>query len=129
MPNWIYWCYLLLAALLEAAWTYCLKLMEFKQLKQLTFANFYRPEPGLRILAPFAGYIAFGIANVYFFSLATRQIPLAAAFAVWTGLSLILIKISEVLFFDQKIALTEVFFMLMIMGGITGLKIAGVKTG
>lgn len=128
MPsNWIYWAYLLLAALMEAIWTYSLKLMQFKNLRLLSWSNFYQPQSGLKILAPFAGYIVFGIANVYFFSLATRQIPLATAFAVWTGVSLVLIKLSEVFFFQQKILLTEVLFMLMIMGGITGLKLTGLK--
>ena len=125
--NWIYWIYLLLAALMEALWTYSLKLMQFKNLKQLTWTNFYQPQHGLKVLAPFAGYIIFGVANVYFFSLATRQIPLATAFAVWTGISLVLIKLSEIFLFQQKILLTEVLFMLMIMGGITGLKLTGIK--
>ena len=125
--NWIYWIYLFLAALMEALWTYSLKLMHFKNLKQLTLTNFYQPQHGLKVLAPFAGYIIFGVANVYFFSLATRQIPLATAFAVWTGISLVLIKLSEIFLFQQKILLTEVLFMLMIMGGITGLKLTGIK--
>lgn len=117
----------MLAALMEACWTYSLKIMQFKNLKQLSWSNFYIPQSGLKILAPFAGYICFGIANVYFFSMASRQIPLATAFAVWTGASLILIKLSEVLFFQQKISMAEVFFMLMIMGGITGLKFFAFK--
>lgn len=112
---------------MEAAWTYSLKLMQFKNLKLLTWSNFYLPQPGLKIIAPFAGYILFGIANVYCFSLATRQIPLATAFAVWTGVSLVLIKLSEVLFFQQRLLLSEILFMLMIMGGITGLKLSGAK--
>ncbi|WP_198666770.1 DMT family transporter [Taibaiella helva] len=128
MNNWIYWGYLLLAALMEALWTYSLKVMQFRHLKQLTWSNFYIPQSGLKILAPFAGYICFGIANVYFFSMATRQIPLATAFAAWTGASLVLIKLSEVIFFQQKTSLPEVLFILMIMGGITGLKFFALKS-
>lgn len=127
MANWLYWAYLLLAALWETAWAYSLKMMQFKNLKQLSLANFYQPQSGLKILLPFAGYLVFGIANVYFFSLATRQIPLATAFAVWTGISLVMIKLSEVFFFQQKVNFAEVFFMLMIMGGIIGLKVIAVK--
>lgn len=128
MTNWMYWGYLLLASLMEAAWTYSLKLMEFKNLKQLTFSNFYLPQAGLKTLLPFAGYIVFGVANVFFFSLSTRQIPLATAFAVWTGVSLVLIKLSEVFFFQQKFTFAETLFMLMILGGITGLKLTGIKS-
>lgn len=120
--NLYYWSFLIVAALLEAAWTFSLKFMQFSGLKQLNWQNFYLPQSGLKILLPFAGYILFGIGNVYCFSVATKQIPLAIAFAAWTGLSLILIKLSEIVFFHQKIAMAEIFFMLMIMGGIIGLR-------
>jgi quaternary ammonium compound-resistance protein SugE len=127
MVNWLSWFYLILAAVFEAIWTYCLKLMQFKHLKQLNLSNFFVPNTGLTILAPFAGYIIFGIANVFFFSLATRQIPLATAFAVWTGASLLFIKICEVVFFHQKTSGLEILFMMMIMTGIIGLKFINVK--
>lgn len=127
MTNWKYWGYLLIAALLEAAWTYCLKWMQFSELKQIRFSNFYQSQYGLKTLGPFAGYILLGLGNVYFFSLATRQIPLATAFAVWTGISLVLIKVSEVYIYRQKIIPAEILFMLMIMGGIAGLKYLNVK--
>lgn len=120
--NLYYWSFLIVAALLEAAWTFSLKFMQFSGLKQLNWQNFYLPQSGLKILLPFAGYILFGVGNVYCFSVATKQIPLAIAFAAWTGLSLILIKLSEIVFFHQKIAMAEIFFMLMIMGGIIGLR-------
>ncbi len=112
----------MIAALLEAAWTFCLKFMQVAALKQLTWHNFYLPQSGLKTLLPFVGYVVFGIGNVYCFSIATKQIPLAIAFAAWTGISLAMIKLSEVLFFRQKVALAELFFMLMIMGGIIGLR-------
>lgn len=102
--------------------------MQFSDLKLLTWHNFYQPQSGLRILLPFAGYILFGVGNVYCFSIATKNIPLAIAFAAWTGISLILIKLTEVLFMHQKVALMEIVFMLMIMGGIMGLRAYSIKT-
>lgn len=128
MVNWISWLYLILAAAFEAIWTYCLKSMQFKELKQLNLNNFFVPNSGLAILAPFAGYIVFGIANVFFFSLATRQIPLATAFAVWTGASLLFIKLCEIFFFHQKTSGLEILFVMMIMIGIIGLKSINAKT-
>jgi len=119
--NWFSWSLLVLAAVYETAWAYCLKWMRFGELKQLSLHNFYLPQ-GLKTLLPFAGYIAFGIANVYFFSIATRHIALATAFAAWTGLSLVLIRLSGIVFLQQRLLPAEVWFMLMIMGGITGLK-------
>ena len=84
--------------------------------------NFFKWSGGLPILAPFIGYILFGIANIYLFSLAIKELPTATAFAVWTAATLIFIKLAELLIFKQSISTIEVFFMLLIMIGILGLK-------
>ena len=80
------------------------------------------------VILPFAGYILFGLANIYLFSLAIKQIPTATAFAVWTAITLILIKTAELTFFNQRISWAEVFFLLLIMVGILGLKIYSIQT-
>jgi quaternary ammonium compound-resistance protein SugE len=116
------WIYLVLAATCETAWTFCLKYMKFSDLKTLRFINFFSWSGGLPVLIPFIGYLLFGLANIYLFSLAIKQIPTAIAFAVWTATTLILLKIAEVSFFHTRISLVEVFFMLVIMIGIFGLK-------
>lgn len=102
--------------------------MRFKDLKQLNLTNIFTVDFGLKILTPFFGYIIFGVLNVFLFSLATRRIPLATAFAVWMGASLLLIKLGEVLFFQQRTSNSEIFFMLMIMLGVIGLKMINVDT-
>ena len=116
------WLYLILAACCETAWTFCLKFMKFSDLKTLRFITFYKWQGGLPVLVPFIGYILFGIANIYLFSLSIKQLPTATAFAVWTAATLIFIKIAELVFFRQRISLPEIFFMLLIMTGILGLK-------
>jgi quaternary ammonium compound-resistance protein SugE len=121
------WLYLILAASCETAWTFCLKFMKFSDLKTLRFINFYRWQGGLPVLLPFVGYVLFGLANIYLFSMAIKQIPTATAFAVWTASTLLLIKAAELIFFRQQISWIEVFFMLLIMAGILGLKIYGAK--
>lgn len=115
------WIYLVIAALFETAWTYAVKYLKFSDFKYLTFANFYRID-GLKIMAPLAAYIVFGITNVYFFSLALKQVSTATAFAVWTAVTLVFLKITEVVFLQQSISWTEAFFLLLIMAGIIGLK-------
>jgi len=117
------WIFLILAATCETAWTFCLKFMKFSDLKTIGFTTFYKWTGGLPILLPFAGYVLFGLANIYLFSTAIKQIPTAMAFAVWTATTLIFLKVSEVLFFHQRISWTEAFFMSLIMIGILGLKI------
>jgi quaternary ammonium compound-resistance protein SugE len=119
------WLYVFIAAIFESAWTFSLKFMRFSDVKTLRFTNFYKVAEGLPILVPFLGYIIFGIGNIYFFSMAIKQVPTATAYAVWTDATLILIKFAEVAFFKQRISFAEIFFMLMIMTGILGLKFYG----
>jgi quaternary ammonium compound-resistance protein SugE len=121
------WLYLLLAATCETAWTFSLKLIKFGDLKTLRFISFYKWQGGLPVLLPFISYLLFGVANIYLFSLAIKSLPTATAFAVWTATTLILIKFSELIFFNQRISWLEVFFMMLIMVGILGLKIYGIQ--
>lgn len=120
------WVFLIIAAAFEAAWTFSLKLMKFSELKTLQWSTFYLPA-GLLIWLPFAGYIVFGIGNVYFFSLGMKQVPIAIAYAVWTAVTLVLIKFGEITFFNQRLSYAEIFFMFLIMTGILGMKYYGVS--
>ena len=121
------WIFLVLAALCETAWTFCLKFMKFSDLKTLRFTNFYLWHGGLPVLLPFVGYLAFGIANITLFSFAMKHIPVATAFAVWTATTLVFVKLAELMFFKQSISLMEIFFMTLIMVGILGLKIYAIQ--
>ncbi len=115
------WFYLILAAALEACWMFSLKFLSFTKFKTLNLDNFLKTE-GLLIWLPLAGYILFGAANTYYFSLAMKNIPTAIAFTIWTAVSIMFIKIVEVTFFQQKISLIEFFFLGLIITGIIGLK-------
>lgn len=121
------WIYVMIAAAFEAAWTFSLKFMKFSDLKQLKFGSLLSLHQGLPVILPFIGYIVFGIGNIYFFSLAIKQLPVATAYAVWTAITLVLIKFSEMTFFGQRLSWAETFFMLMIMTGILGLKYYGLQ--
>ena len=121
------WIFLIVAALFEAAWTFSLKFMRFSELKLIKFNSILSLYKGLPVILPFIGYIVFGIGNIYFFSLAIKQLPVAIAYAAWTAVTLILIKVAEMLFFGQRLSVVETLFMLMIMTGILGLKFYGLS--
>ena len=121
------WLYIFIAAIFEAAWTFSIKYMKFSEIKNLQFATFYKMNGGLPVILPILGYIIFGICNIYFFSLAIKQLPTATAYAVWTAATLIMIKIAEILFFQQRFSLPELFFITLIMLGILGLKFYGIS--
>lgn len=116
------WIYIIIAAVFETAWTFSVKFFKLSDLKLLTLNNFYKVDQSLPLLAPLLGYIIFGVCNVYFFSLAIKQLSTATAYAVWTAVTLVLIKLCEVVLFDKPVSWAEAFFILMIMTGILGLK-------
>jgi quaternary ammonium compound-resistance protein SugE len=116
------WIYLILAAALEACWMFSLKFLSFSKFKTLNSDIFLKTE-GFQIWLPLAGYIFFGAANTYYFSLAMKNIPTAIAFTIWTAVSIIFIKIVEISFFQNKISLLEFFFLGVIILGIVGLKL------
>lgn len=116
------WLYLIIAAIFETAWTYCVKYLKFSDFKTLNWGNFYKVNEGLFIIAPLIGYIIFGLINIYFFSLALKQLSIATSFAVWTASTLILLKLTETVFLNQSVSWKEVFFLTLIVGGIIGLK-------
>ena len=116
------WFYLILAAALEACWMFSLKFLSFSKFKTLNADIFFKAE-GLNIWIPLAGYIFFGAANTYYFSLAMKNIPTAVAFSIWTAVSIVFIKVVEITFYQNKISTIELLFLGLIMIGIVGLKI------
>lgn len=116
------WIYLIVAAALEACWMFSLKFLSFDKFNTLTLNNFLHTAE-IKIWLPLAGYIFFGATNTYFFSLAMRNIPTAVAFTIWTAVSIMFIKIVEVTYFHSKISFLEIFFLLVILLGIVGLKV------
>ncbi len=115
------WIYLIIAAALEACWMFSLKFLALEKFKTLSLANFFEVTE-IKIWLPLAGYIFFGATNTYLFALAMKNIPTAIAFTVWTAVSILFIKIVEVNFFNQKISFLEIFFLIVIVFGIIGLK-------
>jgi quaternary ammonium compound-resistance protein SugE len=71
---------------------------------------------------PLLGYVGFGVANVYFFSLATKTIPMAVAFAVWTGVALLGAVLVDTFFFKEPSTWKQLLFMTLIVVGVIGLR-------
>lgn len=116
------WIYLLVASLFEIAWTFSLKFMSVKKLKAIQWRSFFNQTSNWAILAPFAGYILFGIGNIVFFSMAMKDIPASTALAVWMGTALIGVKLVELFFFKGNFDFFQFFYMALILIGIVGLK-------
>ncbi len=61
--------------------------------------------------------IGYGVA-FYFLSLVLKTIPVGVAYAIWSGLGIVLITIVGLIVFDQKLDLAAVIGMLLIISGV-----------
>lgn len=116
------WIYLIIASLFEICWTYSLKFLNFSRIKAISWMHFFSQKDNALALCPLLGYIVFGLCNIFFFSLAMKQIPAATALAVWMGITLIGVKILDISLFKQPYDLYQFIYMLLIIIGIVGLK-------
>lgn len=116
------WIYLLIASVFEIAWTFSLKFMDVKKIRALHWTGVFSRRENWLILVPFIGYIVFGIGNIFFFSLSMKQIPATTALAVWMGLTLVGVKLVDVSFFKDTFDILQVFYLVLILIGIIGLK-------
>lgn len=116
------WIYLFVASVFEIAWTFSLRYMDVSELKSLQWRGFLSQWSPWTIVAPFAGYVVFGLGNIYFFSLAMKEIPASTALAVWMGTALIGVKLTEMIFLKTPFEWQQFFFMGLILIGIVGLK-------
>lgn len=116
------WIYLVIASVFEIAWTFSLKLLSFKKIATIRWSAFFSSTEGLVLLWPLLGYIFFGLANVYFFSLSMKEIPTSTALAAWMGVALIGVKLVDVIVFKEPWNVSELFFLALIIAGILGLR-------
>lgn len=98
MKNWLY---LGVAIVSETIATSALKASE----------GFSRPLPSLLVVAGYA--IAF-----YFLSLTLRTIPVGIAYAVWSGVGILLIALVGRLVYGQKLDLPAMIGMALIIAGV-----------
>lgn len=99
------WLYLLAAGAFEVGFTTCLKLSN----------NFteWRWSGAFLLCA----LISFGLLNK-----ATEIIPLGTAYAVWTGIGAFGTAMIGVIFFKDPLTFWRVFFLLLLIGSVIGLK-------
>jgi|SRR6185312_13097396 len=116
------WIYLVIASVFEVAWIYSVKFMRFRDLLKINFTEAF-DQKNLPLVLPILGYIVFGIGNIILFSKAMKTIPAGIAYSVWMSIALVFVKITDVTIFKQPITFLQVFFILLILVGIVGLKI------
>ncbi len=102
------WTYLFIAGLLEMGWAIGLKYTE-----------------GWTRLGPSILTVIGMIASFYFLSLALRELPVGTAYAVWTGIGAVGTAILGIVIFGESRDLLKILFLMMIIGGVAGLRFVG----
>ena len=118
----IHWFYLILASCLEVCWIYSVKFLDMKKIIAISWRNLFNDYSQLKSLLPLLAYLFFGLTNVILFSMAMRKIPASTAFAVWMALALVVAKVVEIAWFKETYSWANLFFVLLILVGIVGLK-------
>ncbi|MEQ8284872.1 multidrug efflux SMR transporter [Thalassospira sp.] len=71
--------------------------------------------------------VVYGL-SFWVLSLTLRVIPIGTAYAVWAGLGTAAIAIIGLVFFKEPMTAMKGIFLLMIIGGVVGLKVVGGKS-
>jgi quaternary ammonium compound-resistance protein SugE len=99
------WIYLIIAGLFEIGWAVGLKYTE-----------------GFTKLWPSVITIVTMILSFYFLSSAIKTIPIGTAYAIWTGIGAVGTAILGIILFGESKEFIRIFFILLIVIGIVGLK-------
>ncbi len=100
------WFILLLAGLFEITWACAMK-----------YSN------GFTAWFPTVITVAGGILSMFFLALAVKRIPLAAAYAIWTGIGTLGTTVLGAFLFRERLSLPHIACILLIAAGIAGLKL------
>ena len=100
------WIMLLIAGVFEVAWACAMKLSE----------GFSRPVPSIVTVA---GYIL----SAVFLSIALKKLPLGTAYAMWTGFGIVGTTLLGVFLFHETLSVPQIICVILIVGGIVGLKV------
>ncbi|MDD0977251.1 DMT family transporter [Pseudomonas fontis] len=84
--------------------------------------GFSTPLPLLLMVCGYA--IAF-----WMLTLVVRTIPVGIAYAIWSGLGIVLISIAALIVYGQKLDLPAILGMTMIVGGVVVIQVFSKTTG
>lgn len=105
-----HWVYLVLAILLEVAGTTSMKLSD----------GFSKPIPSILIFVFYAGAFVF-------LTLALKKLDIGIAYATWAGVGTAIIAAIGVLFFKDTINAVKLISLVLIVAGVIGLNMSGMK--
>ena len=100
------WIVLVISGVLEAVWATALGRSE-----------------GFTKLSPSVVFVAALVASMAGLAYAMRDLPVGTAYAVWVGIGAVLTVVNAMATGDEPVSLLKVAFLVMIIGGVVGLKL------
>lgn len=105
----MHWVFLVLAGLAEVAFTFCLGKAKLTA--------------GPASLGWYAAFAGCSLLSFYLLNLSLAQLPLGTAYAVWTGIGAAGTAALGILVFGDPLTGARLFFLLMLIGAVLGLKL------
>lgn len=100
------WIVIIIASFFELGFTVCMKLSD-----------------GMKNKKYVVGTVVCTAISIGLLSLATKTLPLGAAYAVWTGLGTIFNVAFGILVFKEPGSAKKLFFMGLVLAGVIGLRL------
>ena len=100
------WILLILAGLLEAFWAVGLKFTD----------GFSKPIPSILVGSAIVG-------SMVLLAIAVRDLPIGTAYAVWVSIGILGAAIAQPLIFKQPMNAIQVFFLVLLLVSVIGLKL------
>lgn len=101
------WLLLILAGVFEIGWAVGLKYTE----------GFSKPIPTLLTVLAM-------IASLFLLGLATKNLPLGTAYAVWVGIGTLGTAVAGIVLFSEPIGALRIVSLFLIIAGVVGLKVS-----
>jgi len=102
------WIVLVLSGVLEAGWAVSLKLSE-----------------GFSRLGPTLSFLVLAAASFAGLAWAMRELPVGAAYAVWTGIGAAITAVIGMVWLGDQVSALKVVSLVLVVSGVIGLNLAG----
>ena len=90
---------------------------------EITWAVAMKYSEGFTKLGPAALTAVTYILSAAFLAMALKKLPLGTAYAMWTGMGIIGTTVLGVFLFKETLSMPQILCIILIAGGIAGLKI------
>ena len=98
-------------------------------LSEVAATSALKASDGFRNLLPSAVVIVGYGSAFYFLSLALRTIPMGVAYAIWSGIGIVLISLAGLVLYGQKLDLAALAGIALIIAGVFVLQVLSGTSG